>query len=133
MNRRQAIAAIGVGGVVACAASPVAEAADDKSRGLFPGENAVTFKLKNVTLDAVDADKQTAAVSFGPANARVKLTGLPLAKDIGIRQWFETLSFANNMPFEMGRLKELVGKVVSVHLRAEASGLALATIATAND
>ena len=129
MNRRQALAAIGVGGVVAS----TAVAADDKSKVLFAGEKAVLFKIKNVTLDAVDGDKRTVTLSFGPADARVKLTGLPLAKDIGILRWFEAPSIANNLPFTMDRLKESVGKVVSVHLRAEASGLVLATIATAND
>ena len=128
MNRRQALTAIGVGGVAACAA-----AADDKSKVLYVGEKPTLFKLKNVTLDAVDGDKRTVAVSFGPADARVKLTGLPLAKEISIRQWFEQISSANNMPFTVDRLKESVGKVVSIHLRAEASGLVLATIATAND
>ncbi len=131
MNRRQALAAIGVGGVVTCAAS--AAAADDKPKVHFAGEKAAVFKLKNVTLDAVDGDKRTVALSFGPADARVKLAGLPLAKEVGIRQWFEVISFANNFPFTMDRLKESVGKVVSVQLRAEAGGLVLAAVATAND
>ena len=131
MNRRQAIAAIGGVGVVAGAAT--AAEADDKSKVVYVGEKPVLFKLKSVTLDALDVDKRTVAVSFGPADARVKLTGLPLAKDISIRRWFEQISFANNFPFTMDRMKESVGKVVSMHLRAEASGLALATIATTND
>lgn len=133
MNRRQAIAAVGVGGMMACTAATAAGAADEKAKVLFAGEKAVLFKLKNVTLDALDEEKRTVALSFGPADARVTLTGLPLAKEISIRRWFETISFANNFPFEMGRLKESVGKVVSVHLWAEASGMALTTIATAND
>ena len=132
MNRRQALAAIGVGGVTACAAT-AAQAADDKSKVVYVGEKPTLFKLKDVTLDALDGQRRTVALSFGPADARIKLTGLPLAKDVSIRQWFEQISIANNMPFTMGRLKESVGKVVSSQLRAEASGLVLAAIATAND
>lgn len=129
MNRRQALAAI----VVVACASTTAAAADDTSKVVSVGEKPALFKLKDVTLDAVDEKRRTVTLSFGPADARVKLTGLPLAKDVSIRRWFEQISFANNFPFEMGRLNESVGKVVSAHLRAEASGLVLAAIATAND
>ena len=129
MNRRQALAAIGAGGVVASASA----AADNESKVTFAGEKAVLFKLKGVTLDAVDEKRRTVALSFGPAEARVKLTGLPLAKDISILRWFMSPSVANNLPFGMDRLNESVGKVVGVFLRAEASGLVLSTVATAND
>ena len=116
-----------------CGASATADAPDDQSKTLLAGEKAVLFKLKNVTPDAADADARTVAVSFGPADARVEPTGLPLAKDIHLPRGFQSPSIANNLPFGVDRLKESVGKQVSVYLRAEASGLVLSTIATADD
>jgi hypothetical protein len=128
MNRRQAIAAVGAVGIL----TP-ATAAADKAKVVFVGEKPVLFKMRHVTIDAVDAEKRTVDASYGPADARVKIAGLPLAADIHIIRWFQSPSIANNLPFTMDRLKELIGKQVSVLLLAEKGVLALNTVGTAND
>lgn len=133
MNRRQAITAIGVGGISAACTTAAAQPADVKDKVIHVGEKPVLFKVRNVTLDAVDEAKRTVSLSFGKVNARVKLTDIPLAEDIHILRWFMTPSIANNMPFKMERLLESVGKIVTILFRAEASGLIVNTIGTAND
>lgn len=100
---------------------------------IVAGEKAVLFKIKDVTIDSIDEAKRTIAASFGRADAPVKLTGLQLAKDIVIRVSLVLPGSVNNVPFDMDRLKGLVGKQISVMLRAEASGLAVTRIAVAND
>lgn len=132
-SRRQLVALGATGGAAFLATLGGAEAGDEKERVIVAGEKAVLFKVKDVTLDAVDEAKRTIAASCGRADAPVKLTGLPLAKDIGIRVSLVEPGSVNNVPFDMARLKGLVGKQVSVLLRAEASGLAVASIAVAND
>ncbi|MGL4462317.1 MAG: hypothetical protein ACRC1K_09185 [Planctomycetia bacterium] len=118
---------------MAQAATSSAEAADDKQAVISAYEKPVLFKVKNVTIDAVDADARTIAASFGAAGAQIKLAGLPLVKDVHILRWYQSPSIANNLPFTMDRLKELVGKEVSMLLLAEKSGLAVYSMATAND
>lgn len=133
ISRRQLVALGATGGVAFLATLGGAEAADEKERVIVADEKAVLFKVKNVTLDAVDETKRTMAASFGWVDAPVRVTGLPLAKDVSIRVTMVLPGSANNVPFDMARLKGLVGKQVSVLLRAEASGLTVDSIAVAND
>lgn len=133
ISRRQAVALGAAGGVALLADLGRAEAADAKKDVIFADEKAVLFKLKDVTIDAVDEAKRTVAASFGKADAPVKLTGLPLADNVSIRVSFVYPGLVNNVPFNWDRLKGLVGKKVSMHIRAEASGLTVDSIAVAND
>jgi hypothetical protein len=133
VSRRQLVALGAAGGAAFLAAIDRAEAGEEKDRVIVADEKAVLFKLKDVTLDAVDDPKRTVAVSFGQADVPIKVTGLPLSKDIGIRVSLVRPGSVNNVPFDMARLKALVGKQVSVLLRAEASGITVASIAVAND
>jgi hypothetical protein len=96
-------------------------------------EESVMFKIKDVILDGVKQDERTIDVRFGKAARPIKLTGLPLSETIGIRVSHVFPGSVNNLPFRWERLKELVGKTVSVVIIAEDDALAVATIATAND
>lgn len=132
ISRRQAVSLGAAGGAAALAAFGRAEAAGGKDV-IFADEKAVLFKIRDVTIDAVDQARRMIGVSFGKADAPVTVTGLPLADNITIRVSFIYPGSVNNVPFDWDRLKGLVGKNVSMHLRAEASGLAVASIAVAND
>ncbi len=132
ISRRQAVALSAASGMALLATLGRAEAGD-KEGVIVAGEKAVLFKVKDVTLDGVDEAKRTVAASFGRGNALVKITGLPLAEGISIRVSLVLPGSVNNVPFDWTRLKGLVGKRVSVLLRAEVSGLAVKSIAVAND
>ncbi len=132
ISRRQAVALSAASGMALLATLGRAEAGD-KEGVIVAGEKAVLFKVKDVTLDGVDEAKRTVAASFGRGNALVKITGLPLAEGISIRVSLVLPGSVNNVPFDWTRLKGLVGKQVSVLLRAEVSGLAVKSIAVAND
>jgi hypothetical protein len=133
VSRRQLVALGAAGGAAFLAALGRTEAEEAKDRVIVADERAVLFKVKDVTLDGVDEAKRTVAVSFGRTDTPVKLTDLPLAKDVSIRVSLVFPGSVNNVPFDMARLQGLVGKRVSMLLRAEASGLAVNSIAVAND
>jgi hypothetical protein len=109
-----------------------AEAADEE-RVIFAGEKAVLFKLKDVTIERVDRAGRTIDVSSGKKDKPLKMADLPLGEDIRIRVSYVRPGVANNLPFEWDRLEELVGKQVSMMLRAESSRLSIESIATEND
>jgi hypothetical protein len=109
-----------------------AQAADDKTV-IFANEKAVLFKVKNVTLDGVDQDHRTIAASFGKPDRPIKLANLPLSESVRIRVSFILPGSVNHLPFHWDRLKGLVGKRVSMMLRAESSTLSVDSIAVAND
>ncbi len=133
VSRREVVALGAAGGAAFLASLGRTEAADEKERVIVADEKAVLFKVKDLTLDGVDEAKRTVAASFGNADAPVKLTGLPLADGVSILMSLVLPGSLNNVPFDMARLKGLVGMRVSVLLRAEASGLAVDSIAVAND
>jgi hypothetical protein len=132
ISRRQAVALSAASGMALLATLGRAQARDEEGV-IVAGEKAVLFKVKDVTLDGIDVTKRTVAASFGRGNALVKITGLPLAEGISIRVSLVLPGSVNNVPFDWTRLKGLVGKQVSVLLRAEVSGLAVESIAVAND
>ena len=96
-------------------------------------EESVQFKIKDVILDGVKQEERTIDIRFGKAARPIKVTGLPLGETIGIRVSHIFLGSVNNLPFHWDRLKELVGKTVSMVIVAEDDALAVATIDTAND
>jgi hypothetical protein len=96
-------------------------------------EEPVRFKIKDVILDGVKQEERTIDVRFGKAARPIKLTGLPLSDSIRIRVSHVFPGSVNNVPFDWGRLKGLVGKTVSMMIVAEDDALVVATIATAND
>jgi hypothetical protein len=132
VSRRQAVTLSAAGGVALLVALGRAEANDGKDV-IVANEKTVLFKVKNVTLDGVDEANRTIAASFGRADAPVKLTGLPLAENVAIRVSLVFPGSVNNVPFNWGRLKGLVGKRVSLLLKAEVSRLEVNSIAVAND
>ncbi len=132
ISRRKAVSFGAVNGVALLAALGRAEAVDNKGV-IVADEKAVLFKLKDVTVDAVDQAGRAVAVSFGKAESQVKLTGLPLADGVGIRVSLVEPGSVNNVPFDWARLKGLAGKKVSMLLRVEASELTVDSIAVAND
>lgn len=134
ISRREAVVAVGAAGSIAALLGAVGRAGADDGKGvLVADEKAVLFKVRDVTLDGVDETTRTVSASFGRGSALIKVTGLPLAEDIGIRVSMVYPGSVNNVPFDWTRLKGLVGKRVSLLLQAEESGLAVQSIAVAND
>ena len=91
------------------------------------------FKIKDVVIERVEQEGRTIDVRFGKAARPIKVTGLPLGETIGIRVSHVFPGSVNNLPFHWDRLKELVGKTVSMVIIAEHDALSVDTIATAND
>ena len=100
---------------------------------LVADEKPVLFKLKDVTLEQVDQPGRTIGVSIGRGPRPLKLADLPLGEEIRIRVSLVYPGVANNVPFDWERLKGLVGKRVSMLVRAEGSHLSVDAIAVAND
>jgi hypothetical protein len=109
-----------------------AQAADEKT-AIFADEKAVLFKVRNVTLDGVDQDQRTIAASFGKPDRPIKLANLSLEESVSIRVSFIFPGSVNNVPFDWDSSKGLVGKRISMMLRAESSTLSVDSIAVAND
>ncbi len=97
------------------------------------GEKNVLFKVKDVTIKTIDQAARLIAVSVGTRPGAIAIENLPLDENIKIRVSFVFPGVVNNLPFSWGRLEELVGKRVSMMLRAEAGKLSVRSIATAND
>jgi hypothetical protein len=97
------------------------------------GEKNVLFKIKDVTIKSVDQGARVIAVNVGERPRAIAIENLPLDADIKIRVSFVFPGVANNLPFSWERLEELVGKRVSMMLRAEAGKLSVRSIAAAND
>jgi hypothetical protein len=127
--------AIGLGVLAGSALWPgrgwAGAAGDEKV--IAAGEKAVLFKVKDVTVERVDRDGRTISASLGNRDRPTKLTDLPLGKDVRVRASNVFPGGANNLPFSWERLEELVGKRVSLTLRAEAGGLSVDSVATNND
>ena len=96
-------------------------------------EGPVRFKIKDVVIDKVKQDQRTIDVRFGKAARPIKVFGLPLAETIGIRVSHIFPGSVNNLPFHWDRMKDLIGKTVSMVIVAELDALSVSTIATAND
>jgi hypothetical protein len=106
-----------------------APAGDEKAAD----EKPVRFKIKDVTIEKVNQAARTVNVHFGKPGKPVKMIALPLAEEIHIRVSFIFPGVVNNVPFHWDRLKQLVGRRVSMQLIAHDNGLAVDAIATAND
>jgi hypothetical protein len=130
MTRREAI---GLGMMSGSLLLTEPAQAADENAVIFADEKAVLFKVKNVTLVGVDQDHRTIAASFGKPDEPIRLANLPLGEDVRIRVSFIFPGSVNNVPFHWDRLKGLVGKTVSMMLRAESSMLSVDSIAAAND
>ncbi len=87
----------------------------------------------SLTLNKVDEPSRSVTMSFGKKDRPAKFESVPLAVDVAIRTSFVEPGSVNNVPFDWDRLKGLAGKVVSVMLFMESSGLAVHFFATAND
>jgi hypothetical protein len=131
ITRRDALTLGAISGSALLTMLPETQAADKPL--IFADEKAVLFKIKNVTLDKVDQPGRTISITFGNKDRPVKLTNLPLSDDVKIRVSFVEPGVVNNVPFDWDQLKGLAGKVVSIMLIAESSGLAVNSLATAND
>src|SRR4051794_16760979 len=107
ISRRQAVTLSAAGGVALIATLGRAEASDGEDV-IFANEKTVLFKVKDVTLDGIDEANRKIAASFGQADAPIKLTGLPLAENVAIRVSLVFPGSVNNLPFNWGRLKELI-------------------------
>jgi hypothetical protein len=122
--------ALGLGAVSASAfLTASAQGIGDNSND----EEPVRFKIKDVIIDKVKQDQRTIDIRFGKAARPTKMFGLPLAETIGIRVSHVFPGSVNNLPFHWDRLKDLVGKTVSMVIVAELDALSVSTIATAND
>src|SRR3954470_5946642 len=134
MDRLTRRGAIGMGVVSGAALfeAPGRAAADDKAV-IVAGEKAVLFKVKGVAIERVDRGGRAIAGSLADAARPVSLATLPLEDGIRIRVSFIFPGGANNVPFDWDRLEGLVGKRVSMMLRAESGRLTVDSIATAND
>ena len=131
LTRRGAIGLGVVAGSVLVARHGVAAAADDDV--IAVGEKAVLFKVKDATIERVDQDARTIGASLGTSEKPTKLADLPLEKDIRVRVSYVFPGVANNLPFTWERLEALVGKRVSMMLRAESGRLSVDSVATNND
>ncbi len=100
---------------------------------IFADSKDVLFKIKDVLLDRIDRDGRTIAATFGDRDRPLKMTNLPLGKDIRIRVSYVFPGVVNNVPFDWDRLEKLAGKRVSMMLRAGSNGLSVDSVATAND
>jgi hypothetical protein len=132
LTRRRAIGLGVLTGSALVAEPGQAEAAGEKDV-IFADEKAVVFNIRNVTIERVDQAARTITASFGKQDNPIKMTDLPLGKDIRIVLTNRCPSFRNHEPFEWRDLEELVGRRVSMRLRAESSGLSVHSFATAND
>lgn len=132
LTRRGAIGLGVMSGSSILAALARTEAAEEKAV-IFADENAVRFKIKDVTLERVDEAERTVAARFGGQDKPLTMTNLSLAKNITIRVSYVEPGSVNYAPFDWERLKGLVGKRVSMMLRAESGGLSVDSFATAND
>jgi hypothetical protein len=131
LSRRRAIGVGVMSGSALLATLTRAEEADEDV--IAAGEKAVLFKIKGVMLERVDQDRRTIDASLGKHDRPIKLEGLPLGENIRIRVSYVKPGVANNLPFDWDRLKGLVGRRVSVMLRAASGGLSVDSIATNND
>jgi hypothetical protein len=132
ITRRDAIRMGAISGAALLMTDNAAPAAEARAL-IFADEKAVLFKIRNVTLNKVNEPSRTVTMSFGKKDRPTKLESVPLAEDVTIRVSFIEPGSVNNVPFDWDRLKGLAGKVVSVMLIAESSGLAVHSFATAND
>ncbi len=120
-------------GLGAMTASAVLAASAQAMREDTSDEEPVRFKIKDVTIDKVRQEQRTIDIRCGKAARPIKVFGLPLAETIGIRVSHVFPGSVNNLPFDWDRLKELMGKTVSMVIVAELDALSVDTIATAND
>jgi len=122
--------ALGLGAATASAfLAATAQATREDTRD----EEPVRFKIKDVIIDKVRQEQRTIDVRVGKGARPIKVFGLPLAETIGIRVSHLFPGSVNNLPFRWDRLKELVGKTVSMVIVAELDALSVSTIATEND
>src|SRR3954452_20373280 len=124
MDRLTRRGAIGMGVVSGAALFAVSgrAAADDKAV-IVAGEKAVLFKVRGVAIDRVDRRGRTIDASLGEEDRPTRLANLPLGDGIRIRVSFVLPGSVNNVPFDWDRLEGLVGKRVSMMLRAESGRL----------
>src|SRR5262245_18436009 len=71
----------------------------DEPEVVFVGEKAVLFKIKDLTLDAVDEPARTIDATVGQSDRPLKLANVPLEDDVRIRVSFVFPGVANNLPF----------------------------------
>jgi hypothetical protein len=121
---------IGLGAVCAPALlGEVPQGDGEKARD----EQPVRFKITDATILKVNQPGRTIDVHFGKPTRPIKMSDLPLDKEIRIRVSHVFPGVVNNVPFDWARLKGLAGRVVSLVIVATENRLAVATIATAND
>lgn len=118
-------------GAVSAATWPggASRGADDR----LDDEASARIKIKDVTITSVDQERRTVDVHFGKPDRPVTVTRLPLTEEIRIRVSHIFPGSVNNVPFDWDRLKKLVGERVSMVVVADHDGIAVDTIATAND
>ena len=127
-------AAIGFGVLCGPALSASFARADDAE--VFPADGrAVLFKIRDATIERADRDARTVAVVFGEGDRPLRMTNLPLAEGFKIRASYVLPGSVNNVPFDRDRdwyrMEGLVGKRVSMLLRAESGGLSVDSVAVA--
>jgi hypothetical protein len=132
LTRRSAVQAGVIAGSTLFGAQNRAQASEPTEL-IAAGEKNVLFKVKDVTIKTIDQAARMIAVSVGKRPRSIAIENLPLDEDIKLRISFVFPGVANNLPFSWGRLEELVGKRVSMMLRAEAGGLSVRSVATEND
>lgn len=129
-SRRQALAVRSA--ALLATLAPQAEG-NEAEKVIVADEKAVLITIKDAMFEKLDEVRRIITVSFGPKDGRIKITGLPLADDFSIRVSLVKPGVVNNVPFDRDRLKRLVGGTVSMLIRAEASGLMVDCVASAND
>jgi hypothetical protein len=103
MTRRRAIELGVLSGSALVAKQGQAEAADEKDV-ILADEKAVVFNIRNVTIERVDQAARTITASFGKQDNPIKVTDLPLGKDIRIVLTNRYPSSRNHERFEIARL-----------------------------
>jgi hypothetical protein len=123
-------------GLAAAAVATLSGQADEGGREakvIVADERPVLFKVRDAVVERVNPERRLVSVRIGKADPPVRLTDLPLSENVRLRVSFVFPGVANNLPFSFERLNELIGKPVSLMLRAEASGLTVDAFAAAND